>query len=119
MDNLKYSIIFAVIRPEISEQVSVGLILVEGEKVEVRYSKTKLNSIQSLFSEEEYNFVSRVVTNMKQNGNVNSIADINYLSRYSNNLIAFSPLQSIDLAPTESNKRRLYQKYVYKPAKAV
>ena len=31
MGNLRYSIIYAVIRPEISEQISVGLIIVDGD----------------------------------------------------------------------------------------
>ena len=33
---MRYSIIYAVIRPEISERISVGLIIVDGE-VDVRY----------------------------------------------------------------------------------
>ena len=35
---MRYSIIYAVIRPEISERISVGLIIVDGDKVDVRYS---------------------------------------------------------------------------------
>lgn len=113
MNNFKYSIIYAVIRPEISEQVSVGLIIVDGQQVEVRYSRQKLNALQGLFSEKEYKFVSRVVSQMNRNGKINSIETINYLSRYSNNLISFSPLQSIDVVPSEQNKELLFKNYVY------
>lgn len=67
MNKLKYSIIYAVIRPEISERISVGLIFVDGDKVDIRYS---------------------------------------------NNLIAVSPLQSIDIEPTEQSKARLFQNYI-------
>ena len=35
MNNLKYSIIYAIIRPEIAERISVGLIFVDGEKVDM------------------------------------------------------------------------------------
>ena len=70
MGNLRYSIIYAVIRPEISEQVSVGLIIVDGEQVDVRYSRQKLNALQGLFPEKEYRFVSRVVSQMKRNKRV-------------------------------------------------
>ena len=35
MNKLKYSIIYGVIRPEISEQLSLGLIIVDGDKVKV------------------------------------------------------------------------------------
>ena len=104
MNNLKYSIIYVVIRPEILEQVSVGMIIVDGEQIDVRYSRQKLNALQELFSEEEYHFISRVV---------NSVEDINYLTRYSNNLIAFSPLQSIDISPTKQSKNWLFRNYVY------
>ena len=117
MGNLRYSIIYAVIRPEISEQISVGLIIVDGEQVDVRYSRQKLNALQGLFPEKEYKFVSRVVSQMKRNGRVNTVEDINYLTRYSNNLISFSPLQSIDVAPTDQSKDWLFRNYVYNSMK--
>ena len=47
---MKYSIIYAVIRPEISERVSLGLIFVDGDKVDVRYSQQKLEAVRGLFS---------------------------------------------------------------------
>ena len=113
MNNLRYSIIYAVIRPEISEKVSVGLIIVDGEQLDVRYSRRKLNALQWLFPEKEYHFVSKVVSQMRRKKRVNTVEDVNYLTRYSNNLIAFSPLQSIDLTPTEQNKDKLFRSYVY------
>lgn len=113
MDNLRYSIIYAVIRPEISERLSVGLIVVVGDKVDVRYSRQKLNALQSLFPEKEYKFVTRVVNSMKRNQTVNSPDAINYLSRYSNNLITVSPLQTIDVKPTRQSIEKLYKYYVY------
>jgi hypothetical protein len=116
---MRYSIIYAVIRPEISEQVSVGLIIVDGEQVDVRYSRQKLNALQGLFPEKEYKFVSRVVSQMWRNGKVNTVEDVNYLTRYSNNLITFSPLQSIDVAPTEQSKDWLFRNYVYDSSKRV
>ena len=113
MDKLRYSIIYAVIRPEISEKISVGLIIVDGEHLDVRYSRRKLNALQWLFPEKEYRFVSKVVSQMKKRNRVTKAEDVSYLARYSNNLIAFSPLQSIDLAPSEQNKLWLYKNYVY------
>lgn len=113
MSNLKYSIIYAVIRPEISEKISVGLIIVDGDQIDVRYSRQKLNALQWLFPEIEYRFVSRVVSQMKRKKRITTVEEVNYLSRYSNNLIAFSPLQSIDVAPTEKSKEWLFKNYVY------
>ena len=112
MNNLMYSIIYAVIRPEIAERISVGLIFVEGGKVDIRYSQQKLDALRNLFSQKEYEFVSQVVSSMPNNGKIKNVNDINYLSRYSNNLIAVSPLQSIDIEPTEQSKIRLFQNYI-------
>ena len=113
MFNLKYSIIFAVIRPEITERVSVGLIFFDGEKVDIRYSKRKLEALRGLLSPKESDFVSQVVSSMPSSGKISDVNDINYLSRYSNNMIAFSPLQSIDIEPTEESKERLFKNYIF------
>ena len=113
MGNLRYSIIYAVIRPEISEQLSIGLIIVDGSKVEVRYSQDKLNAMQNLFSEKENQFIAGVVSSMTNGNKVETVEDVNYLIRYSNNLIALSPLQSIDISPTDQNKDWLFANYVY------
>ncbi len=112
-DSFKYSIIYAVLRPEISEQVSVGMVTVVGDKVNIRVSTKKLKALQNLFPKKEYQFVSRVVSQMKRKNNVNSVDTINYLTRYSNNLLAFSPLQVVEIEPTEKSQDRLFRNYVY------
>ena len=109
---MRYSIIYAVLRPEIIERISLGLIFVDGDKVDVRYSPQKLNAVRGLFPPKEYDFLSQVVKSMPTNGSVNSVEAINYLTRYSNNLIAISPLQTIDVAPTELSKERLFKNYI-------
>ncbi len=113
---MKYSIIYAVIRPEISERVSLGLIIVDGNKVDMRYSPEKLDAVRTLFPPKEYKFLVEVVKSMPTNNSINSVEAVNYLSRYSNNLIAVSPLQTIDIAPSEQNKERLFSSYVYESA---
>lgn len=114
--NMKYSIIYAVIRPEISERVSLGLIFVDGDKVDVRYSQQKLDAVRGLFAPKEYEFLSKVVSSMPTDGSINSVEAINYLTRYSNNMIAVSPLQNIDVAPTEQSKISLFKNYIYEAA---
>ena len=47
-NNLKYSIIYAVIRPEIAEKLSLGILTIEDEKVNVRYSQKKLDVLKML-----------------------------------------------------------------------
>jgi hypothetical protein len=113
---MKYSIIYAVIRPEIAERVSVGLIFVDGDKIDVRYSQQKLEAVRGLFPPKEYEFLSQVVSSMPTSGKINTIEDINYLTRYSNNLIAVSPLQSIDIDSTEQCKANLFRNYIHEVA---
>ncbi len=113
MNKLRYSIIYAVIRPEISEQISVGLIFIEGDKVDMRYSSEKLKALQGLFPETSYTFISHVVRSMKLNLSQYNVETIGYLTRYSNNMISLSPLQSIDVMPSEQNKVKLYRSFVY------
>lgn len=43
MEELQYSIIYALIRPEIDERVSVGIIFFQDEKIDVRYSNNLLS----------------------------------------------------------------------------
>ena len=110
---MKYSIIYGVIRPEISEQLSVGIIIGDGDKISVRYSNKKMNVMKSLVTESEYKFFGKVLRSLVKNNTIQSTDVINYLTRYSNNLIAVSQLQAINLEPTEKNKEWLYRNYVY------
>jgi hypothetical protein len=113
MNSLRYSIIYAVIRPEISEQLSVGLIIVDNQGIEVRYSQKKLSLLQGVFSEKESKFISRVINSLQRNKSLNSVDAVNYLTRYSNNLIAVSPLQTIEIEASEQSKSWLFRNYVY------
>ena len=113
MNSLRYSIIYAVIRPEISEQLSVGLIIVDNQGIEVRYSQKKLSLLQGIFYEKEYRFISKVINSLQRNQSVNSVEAVNYLTRYSNNMISVSPLQTIDIEASEQSKNWLFRNYVY------
>ena len=108
-----------IIRPEISERLSVGLIIVDGNTFEMRYSREKLDALKYLFSDKEYKFISRVITSLMRNHSINSIEAVNYLTRYSNNLISVSPLQNIDVTSTKTNKDWLFKTYVYDSSKVV
>lgn len=106
---LKYSIIYGVINPETSEQISLGIVIIDGEEISVKYSEKKMSTLQVLCSEAEYKFAARVVRSM----NFASQSDVEYMIRYSNNLIALSPIQTVDLEANEKNKKWLYRNYVY------
>ena len=112
-DKFQYSIIYGVIRPEIAERLSLGLIIVDNNDISVKYSVKKLDVFDKLVSREESLFVGKVLRNLKQNKIRNSADVISYISRYSNNLINVSPLESVDLSPTKTNTDWLYKSYVY------
>jgi hypothetical protein len=84
--------------------------------VDVRYSQQKLEAIRGLFSPKEYDFLSQVVRSMPTDGSISTVENNNYLTRYSNNLISVSPLQSIDVAATEQSKASLFRNYIYEAA---
>ncbi|MBO7140205.1 MAG: hypothetical protein J6W19_06525 [Prevotella sp.] len=113
MNKLRYSIIFGVLRPEISERISLGLIIIDGKEVNIRYSVKKLHALRGLFSKAEYEFVEKVLRTMSREKTIRTVEDISYLSRYSNNLLSLSQLQVIDLAPTKASKDWLFRNYVY------
>jgi hypothetical protein len=109
-NNLKYSIIYAVIRPEIAEKLSLGILTIEDEKVNVHYSQKKLYVLKMLYTPKEYEAVSRMVRQELRKLNPQTLT---YLTRYSNNLIAFSQIQNIDNTQSNINSDWLYKNYVY------
>ena len=113
MEKLRYSIIYAVIRPEITERVSIGLITVGGGKVDVKYSRKKLDALRLLFPQSKYQYLRKVVMSLSKNQNIGNEGDVSYLSRYSNNLVSVSPLQTIDIEPTEKSSEWLYRNYIF------
>ena len=110
-NNIQYSIIYADIRPEIKERLSLGILTIEQSKVRVFYSQKKLGIAKLLYSPKEYKAISSIVRHGLRG--MTSVDTLKYLTRYSNNLIALSPLQSIDISPTEQNKKWLLANYVY------
>ena len=113
-NNLQYSIIYADIRPEIKERLSLGVLTIEEDKVRVMYSQKKLGIIKQLYTPKEYKAISSIVRNGLRG--LTSVDTLKYLTRYSNNLISFSPIQSIDKAQSNINSEWLYKNYVYDAA---
>lgn len=110
---MEYSIIYAVLRQEISEQISVGIIIIGKKGISIRYSEKKLRVLKGLYGRNKYRFLSRTVRGLKNSGSIVSADSIDYLSRYSNNLLTISRLKRIDLEQTKSNEEWLYDNYVY------
>lgn len=112
MNNLRYSLIFGLIRPEISEQISLGIIYVDGDNISVRYSEEKLRLMKSFVSLPEYEIIETALRAISTDHPIRSVNEISYLSRYSNNLIGFSELKDVKLEATEKNKDWLFHNYV-------
>jgi len=112
MSNLKYSIVYAVIRPEINEQLSVGIILMDDTKTVFRYSENKMEALKSLYSEKEYNFFVELIKGMADDKSIATEQGINYLNRYSNNLLAISKLERIDLPLNDNSSEWMFTQYI-------
>jgi hypothetical protein len=86
------------------------------KKIDIRYSQQKLDAVRGLFTPKKYEFLTKIISSMPADQNLNSEEAINYLTRYSNNLITVSPLQRIDINSTEQNKTSLFRNYIYEMA---
>ncbi|MBQ7448290.1 MAG: hypothetical protein IJS73_00610 [Paludibacteraceae bacterium] len=115
-NNLQYSIIYADIRPEINERLSLGVLIIENNTVKVYYSQKKLEIVKLLYTPKEYKAISSIVR--KELRELVSVETLKYLTRYSNNLISFSPIQSIDKSQANISGEWLYRNYVYNAATA-
>ena len=113
---MKYSIVYIETRPEIKERLSIGLIVLSEGRIEVRTSTKKLKVTESLLSAKEYQFVARTLGEMKNS--IRTEQQVDYLTRYSNNLITVSPMQTIDMEDSKKNKDWLFRNYVYSPVRA-
>ena len=113
---LQYSIIYADIRPEIQERLSLGVLTIENNTVHVRHSEKKLRVLKQLYTPREYKAISSIVRSGLRE--LTSVDTLKYLTRYSNNLISFSPIQSIDKAQANITGEWLYKNYVYDAATA-
>jgi hypothetical protein len=129
-----YSILSVNIRPEINERLSIGLLMICGEKVLFRHSASKLSVIQKLISKDVYkatqNYLKLVETSVTSNATISSNSNefplkieskydrlfseqyIEYLSRYNNNLISFSKPNFVDLEANDQIFGLLFNKFI-------
>jgi hypothetical protein len=114
MNTLEYSIVYAMIRPEISERVSVGIIFCQGGQLEMKYSNAKLDVVKKLLSEVEYNYLRRALTTLSAKKALETVSSIDYLNRYSNNILTVSGLRRVKVDSPHISRDRLYKMYVYK-----
>ena len=127
-----YTILYANIRPSVDERVSIGLLLRNEQQYFFEYSTDKLDIIKGLFTAEAFGLLRNYLKNLKSYLSLPpetiGISDlpmdthrkdfleasyVEYLSRYSNNLIAFDTPKIIDIPFQQETFDRLFVKYVF------
>lgn len=96
----QYSIVYGLLNFELSERFSVGIMYVGYGEI----SRKKMDALKQLMN------ISRLIKNLENSTQKESPERI----RYSNKLIQFSPLTTINLESTPQNYKWLYETYVYK-----
>lgn len=131
-----YSILYTPIRQSFRENLSIALLLHNGNESHFRYSKEKLNIIKKLIPSAPFSMLQSYLKSIeKEIGNLSaditnklkfrdtetdeylSASYFSYLSKYSNNLLAFSEPQAIDLEINEKLFDKLFEKMVFENSK--
>ena len=109
---IEYSIVYGLLEPETSERLNLGVVIWSGETFSFRWSYEKLIAMHHCMSDKEWKALHKLLTDIENGDFVKLSKDVSYLSRYSNNLIGFSPVRVIDLPLTEESKNWLYKHYI-------
>lgn len=125
-----YSIIYVTLNATLNERVSIGLLMSNGSEHYFNYSAEKLLPFKNILDAERYSMVKSYLKSLEKEislsrENINEFIEkkefeydwinenyIRYLSKYSNNIIQFSPPKNIDIELNSSNYRRIFEKYI-------
>lgn len=124
-----YTIISAVVRPEIQEKISIGLLLVSTTGLYFSCSRNKLAVVRSLIDKSLFRFLNDTIrqidlaieTEVANKGTIFSSSDhhaqfsegyLSYMNRYSNNLISFSSPVQIEMEADQNLFNFLFSKYI-------
>jgi hypothetical protein len=116
-----YCILSVLIRPEIKDKISIGIILMDESNVYFRYSRNKLSIIKSLLTANNFGSLNDIlfsISSLSERDDANhnqspfSSSYIQYLSRYNNNILEYSPLKEIEMPANEVNSLKLYDLYL-------
>ncbi len=139
--NTYYSVIFATVNSIISERLSIGLVLVDDQRVWFRYSKTKLSLMHQFFPDEAFQLLKTSLKNIEsiaagsdQNRSTDnsvlfpisinnqhpfSIEYLGYLSRYSNSTLTFNAPVKIDIEASDMLFEHLYREFIFEEVEQV
>lgn len=130
----QYSILSVLIRPEIQEKISIGLLLFNYDEVYFSFSKNKLQISKELLSSSSFRILRDILENIENKiksdhlkspdkkgfkiyknsilDNTFSTSYVSYLSKYSNNVISFTNPKEIHLEINTQNFSTLFRKYI-------
>lgn len=126
-----YSILSIPLNAALNERLSVGIVMSDGENHYFKYSLDKINAVKGIINSDKLQLAKNYLKALESEVNFedeNTFFDkellnqshwinekyLNYLSRYSNNKVQFSPPKIIDIEFTESNFKKIFEKYVFK-----
>ena len=134
-NNTYYSIIYLKPRPYISEQFSIGLVLMNSNNIKFQISNDKLKQLNGILSKNQTSTANHFFNNFKNevktiqtqinkynsqilpiNLNIDSKINFDFLNKISisyNNLISFSEPIYIDLEINDDNFKNLFSKMIY------
>jgi hypothetical protein len=129
-----YTILSVIIRPEIDEKLSFGLILSSNENVSFLVSEEKLSVIKKLVSPNLFKGIKKSINlikssfelnqrnhtnaqqvmelNIKSKSDVFSFNYLDYLSDYNNNVISFSKPTKINMTYSNNLFQLLFKKFI-------
>lgn len=130
-----YSILSVLIRPELQEKISLGLLLFDSDRIFFNYSKNKLIASKSLLNDDSYRLLIDSIKNIKSKAisendllgskssiqltihdemllNSFSASYISYLSKYSNNILSFTEPKEINLEVSDDIFKKLFSKFI-------
>jgi hypothetical protein len=131
-----YSILSAVIRPEIQEKITIGLALVNEERLVVGFSKPKINVLRELVSSDVFQTLRMNIQAIQQDSlggekqkRVNDYLMwgattehpifheqyLKYLSNYRQNILSFSAPALIDMEVNQATFNRLFELFIHTP----
>ncbi len=133
--NTFYSVIFASINSIISEQLSIGLVMICDNRVWFRFSTKKLSLMKQFFSDGAFQILKTSLKNIEntassisidqkseegalfsftsKNQHAFSVEYLRYLSRYSNSTITFNEPVKIDIQASDVLFDHLYKEFVF------
>ncbi|WP_330443794.1 hypothetical protein [Flavobacterium sp. C4GT6] len=127
-----YNIIYLPLNANLREKISIGLIMSNGEETIFKVSYQKLAILKNLISSKKYSFIKTYFKNIEHDLNFEIKSDkyeiglnsefkkkwvnqsyMNYLHRYSNNLVNFSDTGNLDMDLNEGVFKKLFSKFIF------